>query len=266
MIKISHESPLQLLQKSRHYNDFDYALVHLFEKYPEYYDFFEASLKIGREVILDNSIFELGEAFAKDEFARWIEKLKPSIYVVPDALNDYERTIDNYEEWLKDFGQLPGKKMGVVQGTTYKELVDCYRYMEMNADVVAISFDYKFYNIVGYGFNEEQRWSDGRVKFIRNMVLDAIIDPAKPIHLLGCSLPKEFINYRDLPINIRSLDTSNPVLHGMYGIKYGEHGLLVKHRVKMAEVFEEQPNKENLDIIDFNIKKFRELVNGKEKQ
>ena len=31
-MKISHESPLALLKISRAYNDYDYALVHLFEK------------------------------------------------------------------------------------------------------------------------------------------------------------------------------------------------------------------------------------------
>ena len=29
---VSHESPLCLLEKSRTYNDYSYALVHLFEK------------------------------------------------------------------------------------------------------------------------------------------------------------------------------------------------------------------------------------------
>ena len=29
---ISHESPISMLEKSRDYNDYDYALVHLFEE------------------------------------------------------------------------------------------------------------------------------------------------------------------------------------------------------------------------------------------
>ena len=39
-ILVSHESPISILDQSVAYNDFDYALVHLFEKSPEYYDFF----------------------------------------------------------------------------------------------------------------------------------------------------------------------------------------------------------------------------------
>ena len=60
---VSHESPISMLEKSRDYNDYDYALVHLFESHPKYYDFFKESLLMDRDVLLDNSIFELGEAF-----------------------------------------------------------------------------------------------------------------------------------------------------------------------------------------------------------
>ena len=40
-IKVSHESPLSMLDASLKYNDYCYALVHLFEKYPEYFNFFQ---------------------------------------------------------------------------------------------------------------------------------------------------------------------------------------------------------------------------------
>ena len=60
---VSHESPISFLDESRKYNDYDYALVHLFETHPEYYQFFKDSINLGRQVLLDNSIFELGESF-----------------------------------------------------------------------------------------------------------------------------------------------------------------------------------------------------------
>ncbi len=64
---VSHESPISMLETSRKYNDYDYALVHLFETHPQYYNFFKVSLNLGREVLLDNSIFELGEAFDSEK-------------------------------------------------------------------------------------------------------------------------------------------------------------------------------------------------------
>jgi len=68
---VSHESPISILDKSRTYNNYDYALVHLFETHPEYYKFFKNSIKMGREVLLDNSIFELGESFNPEKFAKY---------------------------------------------------------------------------------------------------------------------------------------------------------------------------------------------------
>jgi hypothetical protein len=261
-IKISHESPLCLLERSRLYNDYDYALVHLFEKYPKYYDFFVQSLKQGREVILDNSIFELGTAFDSVKFASWIDKLKPTYYIVPDALENVHDTIEQYKTWLDTCGDLPGKKIGVVQGKNYTELIECYRFMTMHADVVAISFDYSYFELTGAGLNREQKWSSGRPKFLRDLCFDGIYNPNVPIHLLGCSLPIEYMCYRNSSMNILSVDTSNPVLHGMHGIKYGEYGLQKKYLVKMVDVFEAPLTPESEEIINFNIKKFREIVHG----
>ena len=68
MIKIAHESPKSIFEEVQRFTDYDYALVHLFEEDEEYLkQFKEAALK-GREIILDNSIFELEEAFNADRF------------------------------------------------------------------------------------------------------------------------------------------------------------------------------------------------------
>ena len=68
MIKIAHESPKGIFKEVQKFTDYDYALVHLFEEDKEYWNQFkEAALK-GREIILDNSIFELEEAFDAKKF------------------------------------------------------------------------------------------------------------------------------------------------------------------------------------------------------
>ena len=102
-MKISHESPLALLDQSRYYNDYDYALVHLFESEPTYLQFFKDSLAQGRKVILDNSIFELGTAFDTVKFLHWIRDLKPTEYIIPDVLEDALGTINNANIWKNIF-------------------------------------------------------------------------------------------------------------------------------------------------------------------
>ncbi len=147
---VSHESPISMLDKSRTYNDYDYALVHLFEKEPEYYNFFKVSKTLGREVLLDNSIFELGHAFDPKKFAKYVEELKPTYYVVPDVLEDSQQTCSSFNKFTLNYPDLPGLKIGVVQGKTYQELVECYRFMTNHADYIAISFDYSWYETITF--------------------------------------------------------------------------------------------------------------------
>jgi len=42
-------------------------------------------------------------------------------------------------EWNLKYKDLPGKKIGVVQGKTYSEIVGCYDYMANVADVDMIA-------------------------------------------------------------------------------------------------------------------------------
>jgi len=70
---ISHETPTRLLETSRGYNDYDYCLVHLLPINDQYRAFYKDSIEMGRHVLLDNSIFELGEAYDSKEYAYWIK-------------------------------------------------------------------------------------------------------------------------------------------------------------------------------------------------
>ena len=48
---ISHECPKALFQGSLDFNDYDYALVHLFDEDPEYLAFYKECVKQGRHVL-----------------------------------------------------------------------------------------------------------------------------------------------------------------------------------------------------------------------
>ncbi|MGA1047385.1 MAG: hypothetical protein ACO3UU_05205 [Minisyncoccia bacterium] len=68
IIHIAHEAPISLMSEVQFYTDYDYALVHHFEHHEEYFNFFKRSLANNREVILDNSIFELKTAFDPEKY------------------------------------------------------------------------------------------------------------------------------------------------------------------------------------------------------
>tara|TARA_R110002124_G_scaffold71770_1_gene192012 strand:+ start:5901 stop:6689 length:789 start_codon:yes stop_codon:yes gene_type:complete len=259
---VSHESPISILDKSRMYNDYDYALVHLFETHPDYYNFFKDSVTVGREVLLDNSIFELGESFDSDKFAKYANELKPTYYIVPDVLEDGYKTIQGFDNFINKYPDLPGLKIGVVQGKTWDELVDCYKYMSDNADYIAISFDYSYYIVTGVGKTKLERYSTGRYKFINDLQREGIWNKHKPHHLLGCSLAKEFNLYVN-DRSIRSVDTSNPVVAGIKELRYnGNLGLNDKPSIKLADLIDHEVTDTQMENIEYNVKNFRKIVNG----
>ena len=263
-MKVAHEAPLCMFEDIQRHTDYDYALVHLFEESPEYLEKFREAKKKGREIILDNSIFELNEAFDMVKFDRWVKDLQPTWYIVPDVLEDCQGTIDNFEVWkFKNFGHPDSKSIGVVQGKTYEELVECYRYMAENADMIAISFDYSFFEEV---FPDEEtkyhKWVKGRQWLVQKLEDDGVIQQDIPHHLLGTGLPQEFAYYRHKKY-IYSCDTSNPVVHGMFGERYQRqpeydiYGLNNKLSVKLFELINSEVSPENFDDILYNVEYFK---------
>ena len=269
MIKIAHESPKSIFEEVQRFTDYDYALVHLFEEDEEYWNQFKQAALKGREIILDNSIFELEEAFDADKFNHWVNKLKPTWYIVPDALEDAYETIAKMEDWNnKGLGYLGSGKIGVVQGKTYDEIVDCYNFMNKDAgvDMIAISFDYSYYSDSVPHANKYVSWMLGRVKLLGDLLKDGVINKYKKHHLLGCGLPQEFQFYKHADYDwLYSLDTSNPVVHGIKNIRYKSDGLWNKERQKLFELINCDVNEDQLEVIKNNIQRFRWFTNGKYK-
>ena len=263
---VSHETPISFLDESKSYNDYDYALVHLFETHPEYYSFFKSSLLEGREVLLDNSIFELKEAFDSKKFAKYVEELKPTYFIVPDVLEDVAGTVESYNAFRNEYHGLPGMWMGAIQGKTYDEIVECYRYMDAYADYIAISFDFSWYQQVGQSSSLNtslmrlERMCDGRKKLISMLIADGIWNHKKPHHLLGCSLAQEFKAYVNMP-SIRSVDTSNPVVSGILNKRYIKGiGLREKSSILLADLIDHDVTDEQVIDIVYNTTEFKHLI------
>ena len=261
MILVSHESPISYLNHSTAYNDYDYCLVHLCDVYEQYQQFFIDSVRKGREVLLDNSIFELGVSFDPDRFAEKIELIKPTFYVVPDVLNDTDGTINSWERFCQAYDGLPGLKIGVVQGNSFEEAVRCYRFMVKHADYIAISFDCSWYpSIVAEAPNLLTAQSHARRAFINGLVTHGIWNADKPHHLLGCSLASEFKHYQTVR-GIRSLDTSNPVVAALEGKRYLKNiGLLDKSKVKLADLIDVEYDMDTHDLILENTTEFQNIM------
>lgn len=280
---ISHETPVSLLPYSWGYNDYDYCLVHLLPENQKYKDFYFKSVEYGRRVLLDNSIFELGTSFDPDQFAYWVKELKPFEYVIPDVLEDTAGTCMSMDNFLSKYSDLPGRKIGVVQGKTYQDIVDCYCFVAPKVDKVAISFDYSYYldewnnklsdpifilppeiNIKSE-LAKDNKWikyAIGRLILLNRLYNDDVLDINKPHHLLGASVPWEFSLYslNDLSEYIETVDTSNPIVAGILGKKYEPNfGLMEKWSVKLVDFIDAELNEQQVYDSFWNITQFRKL-------
>jgi len=285
-IEVSHESPLCILKESRSYNDYDYALVHLFEEYPDYYDFFKQGQNLGRSVLLDNSIFELGKAFDDMQYSKWIERLDPNYYIVPDVLFDGAGTIGTWKNFLtihhdSQSDTLKNRmRIGVVTGKDYADFLECYKFMSEHADYIALGFNYPMFTTREFHMHVEKRmtfplgdfvpadtmqlqaWCIGRQNLIADLIAKDIWNWSKPHHLLGCSLAREFSWYHKNNIwNIKSCDTSNPIVAAIEGLRYNdEFGLNTKPKTKLADLIEAKLDDTQREDLQYNVNMFKKIL------
>jgi len=264
-VKIAHEAPLSIFDEVKGMTSYNYCLVHLMDELPEYKKKFFDIKNEGGEIILDNSIFELGEAFKGDDFFKWVNELAPEWYVIPDVLEDCNKTVKQAQEWLSKYGdQIPEgtKSIGVVQGKTLDEIITCYKSLDrLGVDMIAISFDYSLYEKMFPHPNQKMSWMLGRVQLLGILYDGGILNLDKPHHLLGNSLPVEGKFYRDYNF-IYSIDTSNPVVHGIKGIRYEPNfGLYSKESQKLYELISQPKESIDMKLVSYNVGEFKKYWN-----
>lgn len=259
MIKRYHEAPKCIFDKVQKYTDGDYALVHLFETDEEYFQIFKKALADGRDVILDNSIFELGTSFDHERFAYWIRQLRPTWYIVPDVWKDGEATTEMFFDFLSKYpkGSLPGKIIGVAQGYTFGEVVECYKAIEPYCDMIAFNFDFSSHSTLPKtGIPKRLLMSLGRHKMLSDLHNFNVINEHKPHHLLGCGVPQEICWYPKDWSWVRSMDTCHPVMEAMAGRTYDTQlpGQIEKCPDKMCDKMDVQISDQVWADIEHNLK------------
>lgn len=255
---ISHEVPISILEKSKEFNDYDYCLLHLLIR-PEYMEFYKKASQEGRKVLLDNSLFELGDSMSPDRLLWGINEIQPFWYVVPDAMNDTEKTIERFEDWKKNYkSKAYGLAMGVVQGETFDQLVRCYKYMAANADKVAIPFLATAYqNMFPDVENPLERAAMGRNYLIKHLMATGAWRFDVPVHILGATLPGEFADpvYRKY---IETMDSSCPITNAMSG-KLINPNTSEKPEVRIGDILESTPSDDQMNAIIHNVEMFRKI-------
>ena len=260
-VKVSHEVPLQLLSQSEKFNDYDYCLPHLLDQFPAYEAYFREAKKKGRYIIMDNSLHELGEAYDTKRLLHWINELIPNEFIVPDVWENAAMSVRNAKTW--SMVDLPEgvEKVAVVQGKSYTEFATSYQtYKWFGYQKVAFSYGASWFQECFQHPNPHVAKMMGRLKTITKMYQHNVIGDFDKVHLLGCNLPQAFLYYKDFPF-IESIDTSNPIIHGLEGIRYSEGGLLHKSNQKIDKDFTQEVSRKQIYDILHNVEMFRTINN-----
>jgi hypothetical protein len=233
----------------------------LLDQSQQYNLFFQKAKKDKRFIIMDNGLFE-GVEHTVDDLLSKIELLHPNIFIVPDAWNDSITTIRSAKHWMinysKQLKELDVELMAVCQGRDMGELISTYQTLvDLGYKHIAFNHSSIAYQELGYE-DPLKNQMYGRMEFIRRLVEKGTIHENYYHHLLGCSLPQEFMVYKDWKF-IRSCDTSNPILVGAEGVRYEDNGINFKPKDKLEHYFEKDLDVQ-LEDIKFNVQKFKSFI------
>ena len=268
MFKIAIESPINLMEEVENHTHYSYVLFHLLKSYPKYFSFYKKLSNEGREIILDNSAYEFyvkGENLNIEEYVEYIQELKPTYYIIPDKLNDSNYTLENFFLWLNKYSDLPGKKIGVIQGNSFLDWLYCFRELDGMCDKLAVSFGYSFLSNLTFKFNipdnlsscKEYLFALGRKYLLEYLKNNNLIKNNK-IHLLGSYLAAEFLWYKDFDF-IDSIDTSIPIKKGflnepvLFSLTETKPHILIDDLMNIE--FDEKTSKLMLNNVDVFMKK-----------
>ena len=259
--KVSHEVPFSLLEWSREFNDYDYCLPHLLDESEEYRNFFYTSKKMGRYIVMDNSLHELGKPYDESRLSFWLHELEPNEFIVPDYWMDSTRTLVTAKEWISKKYPKNTTPVAVVQGKLESDAYNCYHILRnIGYQKIAFSYGADWYAEGVKHPNPYMAKALGRIKFISKLYDIGIIKDNDRVHLLGCNVPQEFGWYSDMPF-IESIDTSNPIMAALDGVEYQGNGLEIKPKANMNNFADIDIKNINCPLVSRNVRLFR-LINN----
>jgi hypothetical protein len=152
--------------------------------------------------------------------------------------------------------------MVVMQGHTLGDFMNLYNQcIALGYTHFAFNHSSIYYQHDGYHPNPLVNQMINRIYVISRLYKEKIIKDSHYVHLLGASLPQEFLYYNDPKYAfIKSVDTSNPVIVGALGQFYEEYGLLTKPKNKIEEFMEKEFSKKEIEVIQSNINKFKSFI------
>ena len=165
-------------------------------------------------VILDNGTFEYRKPMPIDEYMHVIDELAPHEVVLPDLHRNNNATVDlsiEAAERIRSSGRHAIRLMGVPQGSSYDDWMNCLQRLIAEARI----------DVIGFASTVGEHTNSDRIELARQCRLYT----DTPIHMLGIDedlseLPR-FVKYADV-FGIRSADSGKPISLAFYngGVKF----------------------------------------------
>lgn len=137
-IKLALEMPPALFKVLEMNTDLDFILAHKVLEDSYYADHF-ANRPKSRELILDNSMHELGTPLPIGDLIAAAKKVRPTWVIAPDNMDDVSWTIARFYEMKDRFPGGHGAVVGVVVGQTPHERAQAYDHFK-SASLVCLPF------------------------------------------------------------------------------------------------------------------------------
>lgn len=259
MIKLAHIMPIENIELSAK-GEIDFCLAPLCdnEQYAKYY--IKQSL-MGRHVILDNLIAE-GKPIPTETMVKIAFEISPTEFIIPDVIGNKYETDKMRKEFLDRFyvrfKEKGIKLMAVVQGDILNEYLSTFEEINNDERIDTIGIPFRMKTVIKYAkvFKDIEQGRN-RVDFL-NIIKDKV---KKPIHCLGCNSVDELIKLNKMNF-VRSCDSklicryvlNNEIIRG-------------DNMKPVSKVILENPLSEmQTYLVNYNILKLKELLNGNEKR
>ena len=229
-ILLSCEVPTNFLPTFDKYLDYHFCLAHLVLENEGYRKFYQTSQKYK---ILDNSAFELGVPISNTKLLEAAKLINPQEIVCRDSLGNGAMTIQRTAETLEFFEKrnYNVKFMGVLQATNLKDFTQCVRWMQNHPRITILGLNGWPTSI--NAFKDSVGTEDPtqcRLAALRYLYTKDFAD--KPVHLLGMGNNPIELKAANKYKFVRSCDTSSPVVHGIYGVKFDPNLGLLGPKIK----------------------------------
>lgn len=150
------------------------ALAHLIGVDKAYTAFYAKMVNEGKFVIMDNGVIETGVAMSIVRVVQKAKLIGAHELILPDTLDHSEATLDAACEAIPYVRKyFDGKIMGVPQGRTFEEWIECAKLM-LEMDVDTIGIPKRLVKIAG---------RDGRLMALETLAWSL---RGRDVHLLGC--------------------------------------------------------------------------------